>query len=646
MWRMQAKSEEVHTAKTYNYSIHREKKEMKPSPQGRIATSPFTLRDKNMMASSPDALSKRPTPRSPTGVEEVEDDELATSFFSIASFKSDLFPKETNPFRVTDEIYTPWSVASPSKAKEAGATDKSQATTSNEDREFDELFNTPVTSKAKGGLREAPKSRVPKPKDLNDTEMATMAEASLEELPVVEKKAHAVRIETVSSNLSSTTNATREVTGQVSTRNHSLGTSSSAPPRPTKTKYQTGPGTSTATESPSTGAIRFQDAITSKLRLYIDDYDPGFFTKLMHDLMSQPRVAKLDIFRNEHPSQRIRSTEDMALFFQVVQSLPNLKTLHLSNLDASSNDLEHLPGAVFGHRRLQIVKLHMVNGGIDVGTLRALNTVPRLTEVSLIATTSFDFSLLLRSTTLRRLHIASTKGTSFAFENAHVMSAVPMLECNRVLVELDLEPEMSFLAFKFLANSLRLNRSVEVLQVFIEGTSSQLLVEQAISEIAAVLIFNSTLRVLNNANYNSLLTGMPSCRKILRALETNVTMEHFHLFQEDASFTKQKNDLLRPMDTSKSGVNKSFGDGSTYRSSVSSFYTYDSSREMDETDDTSTRTSLPRFCGGFEVPAIGLDLEPVAEEAKKVARDLQMRFSTAAGSAAEKMKELRLKARR
>jgi hypothetical protein len=202
--------------------------------------------------------------------------------------------------------------------------------------------------------------------------------------------------------------------------------------------------------TPDSRYIHIQEIVTPKMRLYIDDYDASFFCLLMQNLLGKSCIVKLDIHRG---TDRKRTASEMTILFQVIQSLANLHTLHLSNVEL--HDLDSFHEAIFGHRKLKHIRLRMMTGGIDATTLRTLNTLPRLAEISLDTKESVDVSLLLRSTTLRKLHI----GGLHTLSNAHVMAMVPLLECNTVLQELDLEPQISFLGFKFLAHyhSLALN---------------------------------------------------------------------------------------------------------------------------------------------------------------------------------------------
>lgn len=337
---------------------------------------------------------------------------------------------------------------------------------------------------------------------------------------------------------------------------------------------------------PDTRYTHIQEIVTPKMRLYIDDYDTSFFCVLMQHILGKSCIVKLDIHRG---TDRKRTASEMALLFQVIQSLSHLHTLHLSNVEP--HDLDTFHEAIFGHRKLKQIRLRMMSGSIDTTTLRTLNTLPSLADVSLETKESFDMSLLLRSTTIRKLHI----GGMHSLSNAHVMAMVPQLECNTVLQELDLEPQLSFLGFKFLAHTLRINRSVHVLQVNIESTASLALVNQVMNEIATVLTMNSSLRSLKNINHEKLRPSANSCRRILRALESNMAIEHFHLFYEDSSFTaRKKNILLKyecPVDTSRPN---------------------DTSKTTDGSVDTTATINV--LCSAFEA----LSFEPIVSETKRI----------------------------
>ena len=347
--------------------------------------------------------------------------------------------------------------------------------------------------------------------------------------------------------------------------------------------------------------------VSSKMRMYIDDYDAGFFRALMYDLIYQPKIIKLDIYRSNLGP---RTPSDMELFFRMVRSLPKLRILSLSNMDGDA-DLVYFDEALSRHASVTNITLKIVSGTFKPSTVRTLQSIPCLTDVSLDCSQSFDASPLLGSTTLRRLHI--TSNSSHSFDNAHVMAMIPLLEQNSTLVELDLEPNMSILAFKFIARALRVNRSIQVLQVAIDSTSSQALIHQAMSEIATVLTVNSTLRALNNINYSKLQVEGSCSRWILRGLEANVTIEYFRLFLEGPSFTSRKRELIKP---SSGSLSKRFGDGSAFSSASNA-------RSMSSTSDCSVPSSdasnvssstTTIFCSAFDA----INLEPMARVSKSL----------------------------
>jgi hypothetical protein len=136
---------------------------------------------------------------------------------------------------------------------------------------------------------------------------------------------------------------------------------------------------------------------------------------------------------------------------------------------------------------------------------------------------------------------------------------------------------------------------VHVLQVNIESTASQALINQVMNEIATVLTMNSSLHSLNNVNHESLRPSANSCRRILRALESNVAMEHFHLFCEDSSFTTRKKNILFKSDSP----------------SITSRQ-IDASKKMDSSVDTTATTNV--LCSAFEA----LNFEPIVSETRRI----------------------------
>jgi hypothetical protein len=284
------------------------------------------------------------------------------------------------------------------------------------------------------------------------------------------------------------------------------------------------------------------DSRMSKLRLYIDEYQAVNFYQIVQELRGDERIVKLVLRRSaEH---RDRSAKDLSHLFQALRTLPNLKILHLDHFNGEG-DLMDLHEALYAHPTLQCVQL---NGSaiVEPITLRTLTTIPYLTQVKLQSDESFPFDILLRSTTLRKLTIAASSNNSYCFENAHLMALVQMLETNSTLHELDLEPSMSFIAFKLLAYALRVNTCLQSFRVSIGGAGTVQEADGCVDEITKVLEQNSTLQTLWNLQYSSLQVSTKSQNKILKALEFNTTMKSFLFFEEDdADFRAQKLKLIQ-----------------------------------------------------------------------------------------------------
>jgi hypothetical protein len=344
----------------------------------------------------------------------------------------------------------------------------------------------------------------------------------------------------------------------------------------------------------------------SKMRMYIDEYDSDFFRALMFKLIYDPKISKLDVYRSVPGT---RTSSDMELFFRMVGSLSNLRTLFLSNMNGES-DMAYFDDALSRHAKVKIIKLMVASGTITSNTIRTLKSMPRLAQLRLDSDQSFDVTPLLESPTLRRLHIAST--SSHSFDPAHILSMVPILECNSTLTELDLEPKMSLLAFKALVHSLRINRSIKVLQVAIDWNSTEPLIHQAMSEVATVLTVNSSLRVLNNIHHDKLQVEPPCRRWILRGLEANVTIEHFLLFREDESFANCKRELVKP---SIGNLVTPIGGGGSLYSSATNYrngsLAGESSVHGSEASNSSEATTTI-FCTAFDV----LNLQPIAKASR------------------------------
>jgi hypothetical protein len=139
------------------------------------------------------------------------------------------------------------------------------------------------------------------------------------------------------------------------------------------------------------------------------------------------------------------------------------------------------------------------------------------------------------------------------------MALVQMLETNSTLHELDLEPSMSFIAFKLLAYALRVNTCLQSFRVSIGGGGTIQEADACVDEITKVLEQNPTLQTLWNLQYSSLQVSAKSQNKILKALEFNTTMKSFLFFEEaDADFRAQKLKLAKRNNSRKPSLLRGF----------------------------------------------------------------------------------------
>jgi hypothetical protein len=141
------------------------------------------------------------------------------------------------------------------------------------------------------------------------------------------------------------------------------------------------------------------------------------------------------------------------------------------------------------------------------------------------------------------------------------MALVQMLETNSTLHELDLEPSMSFIAFKLLAYALRVNTCLQSFRVSIGGGGGGTVQEAdgCVDEITKVLEQNTTLQTLWNLQYSSLQVSTKCQNKILKALKFNTTMKSFLFFEEDdADFRAQKLKLIKRNNQKKPSLLRGF----------------------------------------------------------------------------------------
>lgn len=282
------------------------------------------------------------------------------------------------------------------------------------------------------------------------------------------------------------------------------------------------------------------------MTLNVDEYSGIDFYNLMDDMEDNPHIRDAIIQLDVHRAQQVvgtkrkRNSREMFRFFQMVRSLPNLEVLHLSGFQ--STDMEGMTESLYAHPTLKEFRLQLSSGVVDEISLRTLTSIPSLEEVTLEMNESSSFDVLLRSSSLKKLSIVASNG--FSFENAHLVSSLQALQSNDALTELDLQAQMSFTAFKLLAYVLRVNNCLESFRVSISGGSFNE-ADSAMNEIAILLGRNTKLKSLWNLQYSSLKISKITKERMLKAIEQNTSLERFLMFEEDDSFSSQKEHLIK-----------------------------------------------------------------------------------------------------
>ena len=274
-----------------------------------------------------------------------------------------------------------------------------------------------------------------------------------------------------------------------------------------------------------------------QVQLFLDDHSESQYRSLLNALHSNQVVQKVSLFRKRQTdSVRVRTPEELQGLYCVLQRL-SLRELSLSNF--CTKDLPTLAKAMPNLKSLENIQLHLEFGTIDETMAKALASLPNLISLELEVKDSFSVAPILQS---ESLHVLGIISNNFEFKASHIMEIVQELERNKVLTVLDIEPKIEPFCLQYLMHGLRFNNTLETLQFSCESDTVE--GDPAVLEILSRLVENSSLRVLWNHCYESLVVSDKTQKATLRVLKHNSTIEQFHVFFEDPNFMKKKNELL------------------------------------------------------------------------------------------------------
>jgi hypothetical protein len=276
------------------------------------------------------------------------------------------------------------------------------------------------------------------------------------------------------------------------------------------------------------------------LRLYIDDFQKPAFTRIVASLAEKKTLRQLVIHRGSEGSASLgsRSAEELQELFDALLVLPNLKSLVLWNFGQGDSKL--LDAVLRQHNTLLNFQLHLTSGAADDDLLRALASASALKQVNLLMNKSFPVGEVLKSKTIQALRVISK---SYAFNDDHLLGLIEALRDHNTLETLDLEPAISSLSFQTLASGLWTNKRLETLKL--SYASDVKTGSASVLELSKLLNVNSNLKEVWNHSFADLKVSRRCQVYALETLEENSTLKKFHLFEEHADFSKQKEETLR-----------------------------------------------------------------------------------------------------
>eukprot|EP00934_Nitzschia_sp_Nitz4_P007631 Nitzschia sp. Nitz4//scaffold145_size56662//34513//36498//NITZ4_006561-RA/size56662-processed-gene-0.17-mRNA-1//1//CDS//3329536589//7621//frame0 len=304
--------------------------------------------------------------------------------------------------------------------------------------------------------------------------------------------------------------------------------------------------------APKPNQILFGDTITPKLRLYIDDYDSPFFAQLMERLSGQARIVKLDMYRSLE--DRKRTPAELAVFFQMAASLPNLTTLHLTHWDAAEGDLQEF-ALLREHAQLAHVRLDYgwspsedQEPGESTVVMDTLLSLPKLTSLTVHVSESCPIQELFQSQTLKRLHVLfqspSNSDATFEMEDSHVLSFSQSLASHPTLREFHLEPTLSLNVVPLLILALRTNQRLRTLRLSVVSPNpNDPRIDPVMVELAHWMEKNQQLETLQNLNYHALTVTPAHQDRLCQALAKS-SLRDFVFVAETPDFTQKKQSIL------------------------------------------------------------------------------------------------------
>jgi hypothetical protein len=283
---------------------------------------------------------------------------------------------------------------------------------------------------------------------------------------------------------------------------------------------------------------------SSTLRLFIDDFSEANFWPLLDSLYFNWNLQKLIIFRRRQSDHcRVRTQQEMDCLFRVLNRLAScLSEMHLWSF--CPEDQGVLSRGLANFASLEYVQIHLETGSLSTMFAKALTSLPNLVSLEVEVSESFHLSTLLDSPSLGVLSVICSDSERFSFPDEEIVKFAKKLEANTSLHVLSLEPLISStIALPAIMDALRRNN--RTLQTF-QFSSTVSPTENGDYTLQSILdcLNETALRVLWNHCNESWSVSSEMKQKVLQVLNSNKTIEQFHVFSESTDYWTEKSSIL------------------------------------------------------------------------------------------------------
>ena len=275
-------------------------------------------------------------------------------------------------------------------------------------------------------------------------------------------------------------------------------------------------------------------AVATNSYMSIDDWNGALFNKVMEWIRDSESITRIQITSSSLRCLRIRTEEDIALLFETLGTLPNLKVLVLHDVVKSRSDMENFENYL---RSIPspLSSLYTVGTGeIPSSTFRALASVRTMRSLRVQCDRTIDGESMVRSLILNNSPLKTVKFSGKCGNPYEMYRALAdLLPLNTTLETLHLPDCEEFIpqdpgpAIKALLDSLKSNSTLKSLEMEGRPPDTTLLC----TILADVLAVNSTLQDLAMPHCDSLPTR-PALQALVNTMRNsnhslrNLTMNY------------------------------------------------------------------------------------------------------------------------